>query len=252
MPDNFSNKIFLAPLVAITTLFVGLFIFAKFGPGIPISMVTTNKTDFFTVTGEGKATAVPDVAQINLGITVSGQSVAQVQSQANTTINNVGAAIKRLGVGDKDIQTTNYNLRPDYDFRGGSQQIKGYVADINLSVKARQFDKINQIIDAATANGANQVGGLSFTLDDATREKVENEARKTAIDNAKKKAAQIAAESGLNLGRIVNVSENAGATPRPIYAMAEKLSGAPAADTTQVQPGSSEISVSVVLSYETR
>lgn len=244
-PPNFSNKFFLFPLVAITTLIVGLFVFAKFGPGLPLSVVTTTKTEMFTVTGEGKATAVPDIAQINLGITVNGSSVSVVQSQANTTINNVTAAIKKLGVGDKDLQTVNYNLRPDYDFNSGRQSIKGYVADINLSVKVRQFDKINQVIDAATANGANQVGGLSFTLDDATLEKLQSEARKIAISKAKAKAAQIAAESGITLGRVINVSEGSNPSPRPMYAL-EK------AAPTQIEPGSSEISVSITLSYETR
>lgn len=240
------------PVVAVASLIVGLSIFAKFGPAIPFSTVTTNKTDLFTVTGEGKATAVPDIAQINLGITVNGVSVAQVQSQANTVINKVSSDIKSLGVGDKDIQTVTYNLRPDYDFVGGRQSIKGYVADISLSVKAREFDKINQIIDAATAAGANMVGGLSFTLDDATRTKAESQARTEAINQAKAKAAEIAKESGLTLGRIINVAENSTNAPRPIYAMAEKAVGAPSADTTQIQPGTSEISISIALSYETR
>lgn len=235
---------------AVVLFFIGLFLFAKFGPGIPISMIATNKTDLFTVTGEGKATAVPDIAQVSLGITASGASVAQVQSQANNTINNVIAAIKKLGVGDKDIQTTNYNLRPDYNFISGRQSIKSYVADINLTVKVRQFDKINQVIDVATSAGANQVGGLIFTLDDAMKLKVENDARKAAIDQAKTKASQIAAESGLNLGRLVNVAENPNFAPRPML-----MAGAAKADNsapTEIQPGSSEISISVVLSYETR
>lgn len=251
MPSNFSNKIFLFPLVAVTTLIVGLFVFAKFGPGLPLSVVTTTKTEMFTVTGEGKASTVPDIAQVSLGISVNGASVASVQSQANNTINSVSAAIKKLGVGEKDIQTTNYNLRPEYDFSGGRQNIKGYVADINLLVKVRQFDKINQIIDTATANGANVVGGLSFTLDDATLEKLQSDARKMAITKAKQKAAEIAAESGITLGRIINVTEGSNPIMRPMPMMAKADTGTPTAPT-EIQPGSSEISVSITLSYETR
>lgn len=251
MPPSWSNKILLLPVVAVTTLIVGLLLFAKFGPGLPLSVVTTTKSEMFTVTGEGKATAVPDIAQISLGITINGSSVSQIQSQANNTINSVTAAIKKLGVGDKDIQTTNYNLRPDYDFASGRQSIKGYVADINLTVKVRQFDKINQIIDAATAAGANQVGGLTFTLDDATREKVEAQARKQAIDNAKKKASEIAAESGINLGRIINVTEGTNPVIRPMP-MTAKIADSATPAQTQIEPGSSEISITVVLSYETR
>lgn len=241
MPPNFSNKIFLFPFIAVATLIVGLFVFANFGPGLPLSVVTTTKTEMFTVTGEGKATGVPDIAQINLGITVNGASVASVQSQANTTINSISAAVKKLGVEDKDIQTTNYSLRFD----------KIYMADVNLLVKVRNFDKINQVIDAATAAGANQVGGLSFTLDDATREKAESQARAQAIAKAKQKAAQIAAESGLNLGRIINVTEGTNPIMRPMPMMAKAADSGPSAPT-QIEPGSSDISVSVTLSYETR
>lgn len=252
MPSSFPNKIFLFPLVSVLTLIIGLFIFLKFSPAIPLSITTTAKTDFFTVAGEGKVSAVPDIAQVNLGITVTGSSVSQVQFQANSTINAVSSAVKKLGVGDKDIQTTSYNLRPDYDYSNGKQSIKGYVADINLSVKAHQFDKINQIIDVATANGANQVGGLFFTLDDATREKLESQARKIAIDKAKQKATQIVAESGISLGRIINVSEGSNPSPRPIYALEKSLPVAGGGNPTSIEPGSSEISISVTLSYETR
>ncbi len=252
MSPNFPNKLFLFPLIAVSTLIVGLFIFAKFGPSIPLSIVTTAKTELFTVTGEGKATALPDIAQINLGITVNAPTVSAAQSQANSVVNKISSDLKKLGVGDKDIQTTSYNLRPDYDYTGGNQKVKGYVADINLLVKARQFDKINQIIDAATTNGSNQVGGLSFILDDATREKVEGDARKIAIAKAKQKASQIAAESGITLGRIINVSEGSNPGIRPMPLMGAAKSANTVSEPTQIQPGSSEITVSVTLSYETR
>lgn len=251
MPERLKDKL-LSTIAVCAIFFFFLFLFTRSGPAISFSTVTTSKTDLFTVTGEGKATAVPDIAKINLGITVNGSTVAQVQSQANSVINKVTAEIKKLGVGEKDIQTNSYNLRPDYDFTTpGTQRIKGYIIDINLLVKARQFDKINQIIDAATAAGANMVGGLSFTLDDATRVKVESQARTEAINKAKQKAAEIAKESGLTLGRIVNVSENTPIAIRPMPMMA-KSADSGTSTPTQVEPGSSEITISVVLSYETR
>lgn len=237
----------------VVLLLVGFYLLLRFGPAIPVSMVTTTKTEMFTVTGEGKVTAVPDIAQVSLGFTANGTNVSQVQSQANSTINSISAAIKKLGVGEKDIQTTSYNLRPDYDYSANRQTIKGYVIDVNLSVKVRDFAKINQVIDAGTASGANQVGGLNFTLDDATREKLTSQARKIAIDQAKKKAGEIAQESGINLGKIINVSEGGNDFVRPLPMMAAKsVDGGGPSVPTQIEPGSSEISLSVTLSYETR
>ncbi len=230
---------------AVVLFFIGLFLFFKFGPAIPISMVTTTKTEMFTVTGEGKATAVPDLAQVTLGITSTAGSVTEAQSRANSVINKISADLKKLGVGENDIKTNSYNLRRDY------QNNNLYVAEVNLLVKLHKFDQLDQAIDIATKDGANQIGGLYFTLDDATQEKLEADARKIAIANAKKKAAEIAKESGITLGRIINVSEGSGFSPRPMYAVAEKAMGVPA-DTTQIQPGSSEITISVTLSFETR
>lgn len=254
MSDNSKNLVG-ALTGAIFFFFVLLFLFAKFGPAIPLSVtqITTAKNDLFTVTGQGKVTAVPDVAEINLGFTANAATASEVQNQANATINKISTDIKKLGVGDKDIQTTTYNLRPDYDFREpGQQRIKSYVIDVNLRVKAREFSKINQIIDTAATDGANQVRGLSFTLDDATKEKLTSDARKMAIDQAKKKAADIASETGINLGRIVDVQESGSNPIRPMPMTAAKSADSGQTVPTQIEPGSSELTVTVTLSYETR
>ncbi|MCL4397465.1 SIMPL domain-containing protein [Patescibacteria group bacterium] len=241
-------------LATIILLFLGLFIYGKFGPGLPLSVssITTAQPAPFTVSADGKVLAKPDVAQVNLGFTTSGSSVSQVQSQANQTINNISAAVKKLGIGESDIQTTNYNLRPDYDYNSKPQRITGYTIDVNIEVKVRDFGKINQVIDAGTTNGANTVGGLQFTVDNP--ETYRAQARKLAIDNAEKKAAEIAGESGITLGRLINVSEGNTATPQPLYMdKAVGLGGGTAPSVpTQIEPGTSEISVTVTLSYETR
>ncbi len=239
-------------LVLIFSFFVLLFLFAKFGPGIPFSVnqVTTNKTEPFTVSAEGKVTTKPDIALINVGFTANSQTVSDVQNQANQTINKISADLKKLGVGEKDIQTTNYNLQPNYDYRSPVQKISGYVINVNLAVKVRDFNKINSVIDTATADGANQIGNLSFTVEDP--EQFQSQARKVAIENAKKKASEIANESGISLGKIINVSEGVSQTPRPLMMTAEKTTGLGGGTPTQIEAGSSEISVTVTLSYETR
>ncbi|MCL4390569.1 MAG: SIMPL domain-containing protein [Patescibacteria group bacterium] len=237
---------------AILLFFIFLFFYSRFGPGFPLSVnqITTTKNDLFTVTGEGKVTAAPDTAQVNLGFTASAANVTDVQNQANQIIKKISDDIKKLGIGESDIQTTAYSLQPNYS---PNQRITGYSATVNLTVKVRDFNKINQIIDTATADGANQVGGLAFTLDDATQTKLQSQARKIAIDQAKAKAAEIAADAGISLGRIVGVSENQPNPIRPLYAAgAIKTDAATPPVPTQIEPGSAEITIDVTLSYETR
>src|SRR3989344_1456639 len=210
------NKILLLPVIGATVFFLLLFSVTKlFGP-IPFSVnsVTTTKFTTFDVTGEGKVTVKPDVASVTVGIQATGSTVKTVQEQINSVINKVSDAVKKLGVDAKDIQTTNYSINPTYDYSGGNQKITGYSASTNLLIKVKQIDKINQVIDAATQNGANQVSGISFDVLDKT--KIENEARAKAVVEAKEKAQNAAKIAGFKLGKIINYSENMDGYPVPM------------------------------------
>lgn len=248
--QNF-NKIFSA-FIVILLVFVGLFVYLKLAGPIPfsVSTVSTVKNDVFTVSGEGKAVVKPDIAYVTVGIQANGSTVKSVQTQINTTINKVIAALKSLGIDEKDIKTTNYNINPTYDWTSGRQRITGYNASTNLQVKVRDLDKINDCIDQATAAGANQVGGIAFDVDDKSA--AEEEARKEAVAEAKKKAQEAAQITGFKLGKIINYTENTGGYPRPIVAYDQMKLSAPAlaGGGTEVQPGSSEITVNVTLSYQ--
>lgn len=236
-------------ITPILVFFLLLFIYTKIVGPIPFSVnsVITSKTDTFNVTGEGTVAVKPDIATLNAGIQAQGSTVKDAQDQINDAINKVAAAVKNLGIEQEDIQTTNYNINPTYDYTGGSQRITGYSASTNLSIKVRNIDLVNQVIDRATANGANQIGSISFNVDDKT--KVENEARQKAVADAKSKAESAAKIAGFKLGRMVNYSENFAGEPRPIPMMAVGSAGSPKADTA-VEPGSSEVKVVVTLSYE--
>ena len=236
---------------AIVLFFILLFAYTKIAGPIPFSVnsVTTTKTDTFSVSGEGKITMVPDIAVISVGVTAQGATVTRVQTELNTKINAMSDAIKKLGVDGKDIKTSYYNISPTYDYSSSTQRITGYEAHSNLTIKVRKIDNANAVIDAATTQGANQVGGVSFDVDD--KSKAENQAREEAVKDAKSKAEAAAKAAGFKLGRVINYSEGGGAGPRPImYDAAKALPIAGGGEPTQVEPGSSEIMVTVNLSYE--
>lgn len=240
------------PVVIIASFFILLFVYTKFlGPiSFSINSVSTQKSDSFNVTGEGTAAVSPDVAVISLGIQADGSTVKQAQDQINFVINKVSEAIKKLGIDEKDIKTTNYNINPQYDYKSSTQRISGYTASTNLQIKVRNVDKVNSVIDAATANGANQVGGVAFDVDDKSQ--AEAEARKEAVAEAKEKAEQAAKIAGFSLGRMVNYTENFQGGPVPMPLRMDVSQGAPAEKATQVEPGSTEVKVIVTLSYEIR
>ncbi len=235
----------------VVLFFIGLFAFTKLAGPIPFSMTSfvTTKSDTFSVSGQGKITMVPDIAVVSVGVTAQGPTVTRVQQELNTKMNAVTDAIKKLGVDAKDIRTSYYNINPTYDYSSDTRRITGYQANSNLTVKVRKIDTANNVIDAATANGANEVGGITFDVDDKT--KAENQAREEAVKDAKSKAEAAARTAGFRLGRVVNYSEGGGAAPRPVmYDAAKSLPMAGGGEPTQVEPGTSELNVSVTLSYE--
>ena len=237
------------PILVIIFFFVALFAYVELAGPIPFSInsVTTSKSDTFNVTGEGKVSVSPDIAVVSAGITADGVTVKAAQDQINTVIKKVSDVIKSLGVDSKDIKTTNYSINPKIDYQSGTQRITGYTANTTLTIQVKDLDKINQVIDVSTGNGANQVNGVQFDVEDRT--KAENEAREKAVSDAKKKAENAAKAAGFSLGRLINYQENTGEPPIML-----QRSGALTADVaeTQVEPGSTEITVSVTLSYEVR
>jgi len=242
----------LGVFASVATTFIVAYAFFKLAGPVPISVsqTTMEKENAFDVTGEGKITAVPDIAEINLGIRVEKNTVTEAQKQANQTINSIEKALKDLKIDKKDIKTTDYRVYPNYNYRG-ERKITGYTVETNLKIKARDFEKINQVIDQATSLGANQIGQLNFTVDEEKLEEYKNEAREEAVDKAKDKAKNLASISGIKLGKIINVQEGyeTPILPRAMGGVV-MLEAGEKDEETQIQPGSTEIRVTITLSYE--
>ena len=242
------------PFFTILFIFLGLFLFTRlFGP-LPFSInsITTTKTALFTVQGTGEATAVPDTALLNLGVNKESATVESAQKEVNGIINKITDDLKKLGVEEKNIKTTNYSVNPNYDYTSGSQKSNGYTVSANIEVRVKPIEKANQAIDTATADGATQVGGVTFVVDDDTQKKLEDQARLQAVEKAKEKAQSLANAAGIRLGRIVDVQESNTGYPQPHLRTAGAL--AKTADTTpptDLNPGENKVSVTITLSYET-
>jgi uncharacterized protein len=230
------------------------FFYTKLAGPIPFSVnsVTTTKANLFSVSGTGKATGIPDTAVISIGVTKTSSTVADAQSQTNTATNKIIEDLKKLGIAQKDIKTTNYNVNPNYDYARGAQNITGYTITQTLEAKVSPIDIASKAIDVATLDGANLVNGATFTFSDKTKKDLENKARTEAVRMAKEKAQSLSKATGINLGKIVDVQESNGYTPRPILMMAAKgAEDNSTAGATQLQPGENSIEIDITLSYET-
>lgn len=239
------------PLLTIFFIFLGLFLYTKFFGPIPFSVnsIQTTKTNLFSVTGVGKATGIPDTAQITIGVTKTAITVLSAQNQTNTAANKVIEDLKRLGIEEKNIKTINYSINPNYDFSGGKQNVTGYTVTQSLEVNITPIDIANKAVEVATSDGANIVSGVVFTFNDKTKKDMEEKARTEAVKMAKEKAETLSRATGINLGKIVDVQESGNFEPRPIMMMAQGSETKSA--NTQLQPGENSIMINVTLSYET-
>lgn len=237
---------------AVIVFFFLLFVYTKlFGP-IPFSVQNTNTLSStpFEVSGTGSASAVPDTAVIQIGVTQSGTTVEEAQNKTNQAVDDILNGLDEIGVDEKDIKTTNYSVRPEYSELGRTENITGYTVTQNIQVEA-PIDNANQVIDVVTKKGANLVGGISYTLEDDSLEKLRNEAREEAVENAKKSAKGLAKASGISLGKIINVQESYSGGPVPIQRQVLTLDATTEESTpTNITPGESNIEVTITLTYQ--
>lgn len=238
---------------AVVLFFIFLFVFAKWGPAINFNTSSQLKGSPLVVSGQGKVTVTPDIAKVSFGISESGASLKKVQNSVNTKSKSLTDAIKKLGILEKDIKTISYNVYPQYDWTSTNNKITGYQVSTSYEVTIKDFDLVNDALVIATSEGANIAGNVSFEINDSTKTEKMNEARVIAVNNAKNKAEGLAKAAGITLGKIINVSESQANNSR-MYALPVAGGGLESKDVANpdIQPGTTDLDVTVSLSYEVR
>lgn len=221
-------------------------------------------TNTISVTGDGEVFAVPDTATFSVTIQERAKDVMTAQTAATKKNNDVIAYLKEAGVEEKDIQTADYNVSPQYEYSNGActngycqpgkQTLIGFEVTQTLTVKVKDTDKAGELLSGVGAKGASSVSGLSFTIDD--QDQLEADARNKAIADAKEKADKLAASLGVSIVRIVGFSEN---SYQPYYtygrggaAMDSVKLEAAAAPSPELPVGQNKITSNVNITYEIR
>lgn len=234
-------------LVILAVILGGFFYIA--GQSISVKETTsTGQIPSISVSGEGKVMAAPDVAKLSFGASTGRVPTAEAALDTLAKdMNAVIAALKELGVDDKDIATQSLYLNPAYDWNDGTQIPRGFEASQQLTVTIRDLGSIGDALTAATRAGANQIGGVQMTIDNP--EELRAQARAAAIENAKEKAEKLADELDVDLGDIVSFSEGYNGNQPPImYDRAMGVGGA--SESLPVPSGEQELSVTVTIGFE--
>jgi uncharacterized protein YggE len=192
--------------------------------------------------------AKPDMAQVGAGVTTRAQSAKEAVRQNAAAMQKVVDRLKALGIPEKDIQTSNFNLNAQFNYPsgGGAPVFAGYDASNQVSVKLRQVDKIGDVLDALVAAGANNIYGPNFMLDDDAA--TQGSARNKAFQRGQAMAQDYARMAGYTGVRLLEVSENVRSggplPPQPVAFRAE------AAARTPIEPGEVGTTVTLTLKYE--
>ncbi len=212
------------------------------------------------VSGHGESVGVPDIATFSFSVVSDKATVNDAQTDATAKANAATAYLKGAGIDEKDIQTSDYSVQPQYDYinqvctngycPGGKQVLKGYEVRQTTTVKVRDTAKAGDVLAGVGSKGATEVSGLTFTFDDPTS--VQTEARDKAIADAKQKAEVLAKQLGVSLVRVTAFNEN-GTAGRPpmVYAMGSAMSAKDAV-APEISVGQNKVTDDVSVTYEIR
>src|SRR3989344_570070 len=209
-----------------------------------------------SMSAEGKVSARPDVATVNVGVLTNEPTAKAAQDQNTKITNELIDFIKKQGLADDDIVTSNFSVYPKYEYNNGRNTINGYQANQTLTIKVHGVDKstetLGKILSGAVDNGSNQIQGVNFSFDDP--DDLKQEARKIAIEKAKQKASDLAQASGLRLGRVVTISENSIYSPYPMpYVLDATKDGMGGGGTAPaIEAGSQDIIAQMTIIFEVK
>ncbi|MBZ0280047.1 MAG: SIMPL domain-containing protein [Anaerolineae bacterium] len=205
-----------------------------------------------SVSGSGEAYGTPDVAYVYLGVDTVDANVGAAVDQANKDLAAIIDAVKALGIAAEDIQTANFNVYPEDRYDPQSGQPTGervYHVQQSLNVTVRDITQAGAVIDAGLGAGADTVNGLSFGIADTTT--LEQEARLKAVEDARSRAAELAAAFGVTLGEPIIISEVFGNSPvYPLGRAADAVAmGMGGAAPSQINPGQLSVNVQISVTF---
>ncbi|AIQ66363.1 SIMPL domain-containing protein [Paenibacillus graminis] len=205
-----------------------------------------------SVVGKGELSLKPDVVYLSIGVNATAATAEEAQKTIGAKISKISALLKTTwGIADKDIQSTQFIVQPNYSYtEKEGQQIKGYIAQHSLKVTYRDLNKVGQLLDAASAAGANNIGNTQFAIEDPSA--LEAQVIEKAMANADAKAGVIAKAAKRSLGQVITVTQSDDGNHPVVYMENATMakSSADAAGGTYVEPGEVRVSTQLSVMYE--
>jgi uncharacterized protein len=270
--DVVQKKRFFNAIMAVVVL-LALFLGVKVVNGVK-EHSSLDQPSQISVSGTGEVFAIPDTGSFSFSVTEEAKTVTEAQDKASKKVNNIIAALKEMGVDEKDIKTVNYSSYPKYEYSNsvcppvqpyssdrpattvycppGKQVLTGYQVDQSIAVKVRDTEEAGAILTKVGSFSPGNISGLDFVIDDP--DTIQAQARDKAIADAKAKAKTLAKSLGVRLVKITSFQENGGGYPAPYYGYDAVGKGGVTlqAANPETPVGQNKISSTVVIVYEIR
>ncbi|MBP2158550.1 MULTISPECIES: SIMPL domain-containing protein [Asticcacaulis] len=236
--------------IALTAVAAGLLTAPMaFAQTTPASAIVQPLPTTLSLTVTGEVSIAPDMATVNFGVVSQGKTAAEAMKAGNVRMNAVMSALKAAGIAAKDIQTSNLQLNPQYNY--GSNQapkLTGYEARNQVTVRVNDLDKTGPVIDAVIGAGVNQIDQIGFGLkDDAA---ALDQARQKAVTILNQRAALYASATGLKLKKLLSIEEGAAPSYHPPRPYALRAEAAMKDASTPVSAGELQQSVTITGTFE--
>ena len=201
-----------------------------------------------TVTGIGRVSIRPDIADLRLGVTITEPTVDAARTGSAKALNAVLAKLKGLGIAERDLRTSIVSVTPQYDYsqQSAPPRLVGYTFTNLVAATLREIDKVGDAIDGALGAGATTIDQIAFRVDDQSA--AETAAREAAVADARARAETLAAAAGVVIIGVASIVEGGGGPipfPRPyeMAAFVAKDAGTP------IEAGMNEVTTTVTIAY---
>ena len=214
-----------------------------------LSSSATDRT--IHVTGNGSVTGEPDIATLDIGVSVERETVAEAREEAASAMTALINSLQANDVAEKDIKTENFSIYPQYDYTDDGRVLRGYRVNNTVRAKVRDLATLSDVIDDAAGAGGDSIviNSIQFMIDDTTP--LQTKARSLAVKDAEAKAQTLAEASGVRLGEPLTITESTYFEGPPIpFATAEADFDDAARSATPIAPGELAVTVTVNVVYE--
>jgi uncharacterized protein len=230
-------------------LFIGLaaLLLAACSGGAPSIATNSDDPATLSVTGTGQVFVVPDIAYITVGVRTEGVTVTEAIALNNTQAQQIKDTLVAEGVGEKDIQTSSFNVYQQYDYDFQGQPTDSYYSVENtVYVTVRDIGLMGVILDAVGRSGANNIYGVSFDVDD--KSEAQSSARDLAVQAGMAQAQELAQSAGVTLGDLISINATSTTTSQDFYGYGMG-GGAEMSDSVPISSGQMPINAQVTLTY---